>query len=205
MPGNVLGCLGKFARWFPQVVPGAPSKITIGRHRVKAPVPCWRAAGVLCGFTYVAAHFLNSVSVAGPVQASSSLVLLELSGYCMGAVRQHCHRRRRPGQARRRQGRLQITPVRARRKRRCCRTRVPLIAAARSSSAAARRRSDPREAGPGLPRRALLPGHDAECHGHPVTITARPAGSDTGRSATVGSSKSATWRACRRAAIAGRA
>ncbi len=61
------------------------------------------------GFTTWWAHYLNSVSAAGPVQTSLSMLLLELSGYDVNSVRRQCHRRRRPRQARRRQGRLQIT------------------------------------------------------------------------------------------------
>ena len=36
-------------------------------------------------------HYLNSVSTAGPVQASLSLLFLELSGYCVYAVRLHVY------------------------------------------------------------------------------------------------------------------
>jgi hypothetical protein len=36
-------------------------------------------------------HYLNSVSAAGPVQASLSLLFLELSGYCMNAVWLHVY------------------------------------------------------------------------------------------------------------------
>ena len=39
MPGSVLRCLGKCARWFPQVVPGTASEIAIDRHRKERPPP----------------------------------------------------------------------------------------------------------------------------------------------------------------------
>ena len=35
------------------------------------------------------AHYLNSVFTAGPVQASLSLLFLELSRYCVNAVQLH--------------------------------------------------------------------------------------------------------------------
>jgi hypothetical protein len=38
MPGDVLGCLGKFARWFPEVVPGAASGIAYRKCSAAAPV-----------------------------------------------------------------------------------------------------------------------------------------------------------------------
>ena len=38
-PGSVPRCLGKFARWFPQVVPGAALEIAIARHRKKEGPP----------------------------------------------------------------------------------------------------------------------------------------------------------------------
>ena len=37
MRGDVPRCLGKFARWFPQVVPGAGSEIAMARQRKGAP------------------------------------------------------------------------------------------------------------------------------------------------------------------------
>jgi len=37
MPGDALGCLGEFARWFPQVVPGAASvRVAVERHALLA-------------------------------------------------------------------------------------------------------------------------------------------------------------------------
>ena len=36
-------------------------------------------------------HYLNSVSAASPVQTSLSLLFLELSGYCVNAVRLHVY------------------------------------------------------------------------------------------------------------------
>ena len=39
MAGDALRCLGEYARWFPQVVPGAAPKITITRHRKERPPP----------------------------------------------------------------------------------------------------------------------------------------------------------------------
>jgi hypothetical protein len=39
------------------------------------------AAGVLCAFSCVVTHYLNSVSAASPVQTSLSLLYLELTGY----------------------------------------------------------------------------------------------------------------------------
>ena len=36
-------------------------------------------------------HYLNSVSAASPVQTSLSLLFLELSGYCVSAVRRHVY------------------------------------------------------------------------------------------------------------------
>ena len=36
-------------------------------------------------------HYLNSVSAAGPVRTSSSLLLLELTGYFVSAVRLHVY------------------------------------------------------------------------------------------------------------------
>jgi hypothetical protein len=47
------------------------------------------AAGVLCAFSAWWTHYLDSVSAAGPVQVPLSLLLLELSGYCMDAVQLH--------------------------------------------------------------------------------------------------------------------
>jgi hypothetical protein len=70
------------------------------------------AAGVLCAFHAWRTHYLNSVSAAGPVQTSFSLLFFELTDYCGVRCAVTCNRRRRPGQARRRQGRLQITIVR---------------------------------------------------------------------------------------------
>ena len=36
-------------------------------------------------------HYLNSVSAANPTQTSLSLLFLELSGYCINAVRLHVY------------------------------------------------------------------------------------------------------------------
>ena len=47
------------------------------------------AAGVLCAFPARRTHYLHSVSAAGPMQTSLSLLLLELSGYYVRAVRLH--------------------------------------------------------------------------------------------------------------------
>ena len=47
------------------------------------------AAGVLCAFPAWWMHYLNSVSAAGPVRTSLSLLFLELSGYCVNAARLH--------------------------------------------------------------------------------------------------------------------
>ena len=57
-------------------------------------------------------HYLNSVSAAGLVRPSFSLLFLELNGYSVNDVQLHV-RRRRPGQAQRRQGRLQIKTIQA--------------------------------------------------------------------------------------------
>src|SRR5215472_2936006 len=67
------------------------------------------AEGVLCSFGCLVDGYLNSVSAANPVQTPLSLLFLELNNYYGSAARIHCLRRRRPGQARRRQGGLQIT------------------------------------------------------------------------------------------------
>jgi hypothetical protein len=40
----------------------------------------------LCAFPALWTHYLNSSSAAGPVQISLSLVVLELSDYCVNAV-----------------------------------------------------------------------------------------------------------------------
>jgi hypothetical protein len=50
-----------------------------------------RAAGVLCAFSAWWTHYLNSVSAAGPVRTSLSLLFLELSGYGVSAVRLHVY------------------------------------------------------------------------------------------------------------------
>ena len=47
------------------------------------------AAGVLCAFSAWWTHYLDSVSAAGPVQTALSLLLLELSGYCVNAIQLH--------------------------------------------------------------------------------------------------------------------
>ena len=49
------------------------------------------AAGVLCAFAAWRMHYLHSVSAAGPAHASLSLLFLELSGYCVSAVRLHVY------------------------------------------------------------------------------------------------------------------
>jgi hypothetical protein len=43
----------------------------------------------LCAFPAWRTHYLHSVSAAGPMQTSLSLLLLELSSYCVNAVRLH--------------------------------------------------------------------------------------------------------------------
>ena len=47
------------------------------------------AAGVLCAFSCVVTHYLNSVSAASPVRTSLSLLYLELIGYQANAIQQH--------------------------------------------------------------------------------------------------------------------
>jgi hypothetical protein len=47
------------------------------------------AAGVLGAFPACWTHYLNSVSAAGPVRPSLSLLFLELSGYGVKAVQLH--------------------------------------------------------------------------------------------------------------------
>ena len=42
-------------------------------------------------FTACWTHYLNSVSAAGPVRTSLSLLFLELSGYYVNAVRLHVY------------------------------------------------------------------------------------------------------------------
>ena len=54
-------------------------------------------------------RYLNTVSAAGPAQIPLSLLFLELSGYCVNAVRLHAYAADVLVGLRRRQGGLQIT------------------------------------------------------------------------------------------------
>jgi hypothetical protein len=49
------------------------------------------AAGVLCAFLCAVDAYLHSVSAADPVQVPFSLLFLELSRYCVNAVRRHVY------------------------------------------------------------------------------------------------------------------
>ena len=70
MAGDVLRCLGKFARWFPQVVPGAASEITMARHKKGAPATAGHA-GFATPFTTITGGARRS---RGPSVIVSSIV-----------------------------------------------------------------------------------------------------------------------------------
>ena len=44
MAGDVLGCLGKYARWFPEVVPGEGSQVAHVKSSAAEPVTLERAS-----------------------------------------------------------------------------------------------------------------------------------------------------------------
>ncbi len=65
--------------------------------------------GWLCAFAASWTRYLNSVSAAGPVQVPLVAAVFRTKRLLHERCSATCPRRRRPGQARRRQGRLQIT------------------------------------------------------------------------------------------------
>ena len=116
----VNGCLGTSVS-----LPGITLSDEEVRENALGPAVNWSpnlgvfavsAAGVLCAFPAWWTRYLDSVSAARMAQIPLSLLYLELSSYVAERCSATCQRRRRPGQARRRQGRLQImTDLRGRR------------------------------------------------------------------------------------------